>query len=206
MALSIGDIIRITLCQKLEDQTVCNVFAYVVDVLVGVVLQDDVQLAFRQVVVPDINVIQSTAIDNERVVTENLTNGIDFTDNLVGGQGLQAQPALSTFEAMSFKYNRQTKITRNGFKRFAGVSAALQTDPNNLDISNTGVTDLAATLGNVLVVPAQAGGGQTATLTPIILGRNPDGTVNLGRFQRVDDVSPVERITSQVTRKIGRGQ
>ena len=204
VALTIGDVIRLTICQNVAQQEVCNVFAYVVDNVTGNVTLEDVITRFISDVLDELNVIQSAAVLNDSVRAENLTNGIDFFEQDWTGTGDRAGAAVSVFTAMSFRLNRSSKVTRNGFKRFPGISVDYENNSNTWVTGDTDIGNLENSLGDTLIVDGDTVSDQ-ATISPIILGRNSDGSPDLSRFQNVASVSFQNTKTTQNSRKIGSG-
>lgn len=202
--MTIGDVIRITLCQTYSNQEICNIFAYVVDNLTGNVTLEDIVDDFVAFILDQLNVIQAQGLTNDRLIIENLTNAVDFWEADLSGTGDSTEEGTSVFTAMAFRYNRTSKVTRNGFKRFGGISSEYSASPNAWFTGDTDILTIETALESTLVVDADGGGGQ-ASLTPIILGRTASGNPDINRFQRVSSVTFQPQKTTQNSRKIGSG-
>lgn len=202
MPITIGDIIRVILCQNVAQKEVCMIFSYVVDLLTGTILISEVADEFEDAIVPEINVLQNAGVLNSEVKVENLTDGVSFYNKTITGQGAKSTGLVANFEALGFRYDRATKVTRNGYKRVPGIDLTYEDTANAWDLSNTDIDTLAGVLANSLNVPSFSMIG-SAELRPIILGTDPTGQPDLNRFQRVATVTPRLWKSSQVSRKVG---
>jgi len=202
MAISVGDVIKISDCQTLFGQSLCNIFYYVVTVWTGNADIDDIISDWITFVLPGITPIQHVDLTHVNIAAENVTTGLEFGAQAISVAGqIASAPSMPSYVAGSFRLERATRLTRPGFKRIAGIPESL-VDDNDFDVALAAVINaagsMAATLG--MVTPAPGDG----TLVPSIVGRQPDGSLDLARISPVTTVSPVVDISTQVSRKPGR--
>lgn len=194
----IGDVIRITQKSLYGGEEQVNVFFYQVRTIgVGVSYADIldtfdgfVSVAHANVAHAGTNIFQLDAL--------NITNGVDIgalstdIDGTIGGEG------MPTFVAWGFKLTRTDTSTRNGSKRFGGVSESSVLNGNAEASIVPSLNALATVLQNDLVV---AGDASETRLVPVIVGRTPTGEYDLARINIVQSAA-YRKVTSQVSRKI----
>ena len=196
-----NDILRITDRQVLYGQTVLNVYFYQLQDTgeFGEGYLDSIALHFTEAVVTPVSAIQSPDIQHNEIYLENLTNGVDILTYADGYPlvGTNTGAALPPFVSAGFQLIRESRATRNGSKRIAGIREA--------DVTNglwVGDPDFITDIENGMAADLVEG---LATLCHPIILRHPV-TVPL--------VSPVfsnigecqyRAIGSQNTRKLGRG-
>ena len=180
---SLGDVFRITAFQTLLTEQCLNVYFYVVDEI-GVIPPSvgDIDLAFRSDVLVPMRDIQASQVNYDLVRTENLMDPSEFSDNPQSGiTGTVTGSVLPSYAAWSLLMRRTTKLTRNGSKRIPGVLEEWLTNGSFSGVSLSLDNALAA-LAVQLIDPSMP---PTWTLTPVIVGRNPDGTLDLTRLNVV---------------------
>jgi len=118
----------------------------------------------------------------------------EFTLALNNQQGLRTGSSLPTFSALSFRYLRAEKATRNGSKRFPGP---VEQDMDDGQLTGTFFNIMLAT-ATTLGTPINDGGGD---FEPVIL-RKPD-QINPpnGTMSTISGVEALDRITTQNSRK-----
>lgn len=207
MALSVGDIIQIIDVQTVTGQQVLNVYHYRMDEVGADVDLADVVNVFQGQVIPAVAVIQHSNLVHTSMIAQNLTNGIDIYEEPISVAGTKSGEMHPSFVAYAFRYVRATGLTRHGYKRFGGVPEDATTSNNLVASYVTMAATLAGVLDNPLTV--DSGSGEDFIATPVIVGRIPQGEPDAGRFDlsRINDISGVQfvRITSQTTRRVGRG-
>lgn len=200
MALADGDIIRITDKQSLSGQDILNVFFYVVDILVAGVTLADLITEFKDQIVEIIRDVQAIELNHARLIAENLTNGIDIdssTINLVGTD-TTGGTVLPSYVAGSYRLFVDDKTTRRGSKRIGGIGEdRVSQDNYDPDLTANALVN-AALSANIEVAHIPSG---DATFTPIVVGRDEFGDLELGRFSVVTSAASSETISSQVSRK-----
>lgn len=120
--MSLGDRYKLTLVSQSGSTTVNNVFHYrqTLGVLGGEILAQE----FINEVYPHIRSIVSNQIVFQRVEWINYDDLADFgeDDSIAGEGGERPGTTLPRFNVWSFIYNRTTRATRNGWKRFSTVA------------------------------------------------------------------------------------
>ncbi len=202
MPIVVGNVLKLTDCQTLFGQSLCNVFYYLVSVWTGNADIDDVLTDWIAGVLPTIIPIQHGDLTHIEVAAENVSTGLEFGSQAIAvSGGIVAAPSLPSYVAASFRLERTTRLTRPGFKRLGGVPENL-VDDNDYDVGLAAVIAAANVMGAVVNMTTPApGDGQ---LTPVIVGRNTDGSLDLTRVAPVTSVSPILNISTQVSRKPGR--
>lgn len=200
-----GDILRIEDVQLALGQTIRNVYFYEITETTGVVEAEDILLAFSVDVLRDVCGIQSTSIEHTSLKVDNVTDELSFgeiaLETLVGEQPGAIMP---TYVAFSFKLLRSSKLTRNGFKRIAGVPED-QVGGNFVEVpfrTSTEMTDVIAALQADIPFSTPEGSG---SMRPVIASR-PTPTRDFYVTQPVVGVELQAAITSQVSRKAGVGE
>lgn len=198
---SVNDVIRITACQNLFDERVCNVFFYVVGLWTGNITWEDVLDVFRTDVIDKLVPFQTSDLAWDQLSVQNLTQENDWYDKDINAVGESASAALPPFVSLSVVLKRETKDTRNGRKAVAGFTEEFSDDGKPL-LSGAQKNAIEGAFSTDLAADDQ--GGNAFTLSPIILGRAADGSYELGRYSKVGD-AVAEKFGSQNSRKFGRG-
>lgn len=119
-----------------------------------------------------VGVFQSVGIAYDSADFANLSNGLDIAQYVptvaLGGAAAGDSEPLQV--ALTFRLNRATAATRNGSKRFGGISDSAITTPQAANLAGTAnVVAVQDWLSEPIEVVA--GGGDECTLLPIILRR-----------------------------------
>lgn len=201
----IGDILRLTLNGTYLGQQVRNVFFY--EVAVGSTgglaiggFVDEWETDFQTRVADYLNPLYTA----DNVLVENLTDGLQFENVSVDIEGGLAGTAMPSFVSMSVRQNRSSKLTRNGYKRYAGLSEETVT-VNSVGFSQ-GVRDIIAAFhSGFLQYLDYDGNGNDYILENVIVGRtkNAQGVyeVDLNRVNPVFTALVQDLVTTQNTRK-----
>lgn len=195
---SVGDILRITDCQTLFGQEVCNILYYVVSIWTGNNTLDDVIDEFINDYVSVVRQRQHPDLAHTEFKVENITNGLDFairSDNIPGTNPTSTEAAPS-FNAFSVTKNRTSKLTRSGSARIAGVSEG-DMDGNDSTLSAAEKQQLEDALTAQIIKSAAP---DEFTLDPVIVGVLANGDPDLSRVQPFTTAS-FRGISSQVSRK-----
>lgn len=158
---------------------------------------DDVQdlcaTAFDEDIMATLAPTQNVDLKYTNIRCKNLTGNLaDFNLTPSQGDGDIVGAVVAGFNANSFRYNRVTKETRNGAKRFAGLVEENVIGGNFTVAYNLILDSLAA----VLEVEINTVGG---AFTPIILRKPPIG--DLFTYNNVQGVDNLDRMTTQNSRK-----
>lgn len=117
--MALADIYLLKHFQTFQEQPCLNIYQFEkIDGTGGAIdLADD----FAELVLPAVNQIQSTNVENVRLDVGSLGNSSDFTEyNLIGGGALAAE-SLPAFNAVSFTFKPNDRAVRHGGKRYVGV-------------------------------------------------------------------------------------
>lgn len=202
MTIGIGNMIRIQDCQTLFDQSLCNIFYYIVKVWTGNADMADILDAFEADMINVIKDLQTPSIVHDHLRGDDLTDEVTFFEQDPNIAGIYAVgDTLPTLVAAAFRLNRTTKITRPGQKRIAGLSENLM-ELNKFLTTTAGFPAAEVAMAADLVVNTPSAGD--GVLSPVIIGRNLDGTLDLSRYSEVSSASAVPNVSSQVSRKPGR--
>jgi hypothetical protein len=131
----------------------------------------------------------------------NLTNTLEFHNEPLGGTGAASGDILSYQDALALRLNRTTRVTRNGQKRYGFITDAFAVG-GAWTFTGTQIAQLEA--DNMADV-ASSGSGWSITLRPVIVGRNSTGGFDLSRVNSIQSVTLNPIVSSQNTRKFGRG-
>lgn len=199
---NVQDVLKVTYCGQYLNQQVCNVMYYVVAIwtqntsLEDVIerLADDWFTTAARVQVPEFLWLKATLT--------NVVNPAEYAEYVPAApvQGIFIGESTPPFVAASIRQNRQTAITRNGYKRIAGIAES-QTDdgyfgpgitPSQDWLDLAGLTYLETTDPSWQVYPA-------------IVGRDATGAPDLTRINFPVSATLQRYVTTQNTRKVGRG-
>jgi hypothetical protein len=135
---------------------------------------------------------------------DNLTNGIDFaTDPLFAGiTGDQTGDTMAPMNAWGVTLERVSKLTRNGAKRIPGVDEATTTDGTAVPTQQALLDTMATVLGFSYAATIN---GNDFSLFPVIVGVDLQGKRDLSRVQQVSGGVANYDVTTQNSRKFGRG-
>lgn len=191
--MSAGDVLKLSLNYRVGLQVATNVFHY--RQTIGVLGGEQLASAWITEVFDEIKAVSSSVTTYVDVSWLNYNDPTDFgIDPSIGGQvGARAGECLPIYNAWGFQYNRESRITRNGAKRFSAIA---ETDNNN-GAPAPGSTTMLTNLGNSLGQLINFGG--TEWWEPVIARLTPDGSAVL----LVNGVKSVtfKRITTQNSRK-----
>lgn len=193
MPTTSAGIYEVILKATYQGQEVLNVFAFLD--LAGL---DDKQgilaSAFDLTTLPAIQTLQNTGVAYTDIICSNPTGILaDVTIAPTTGAGSVVGTPMTTFVACSFRYNRVSKETRNGSKRYAGM-----VEENAV---TTGFEAAYITIMNTaaLVFGANVAGGGSS-FAPIIL-KKPPAVGPVYTYNSVANVQVLNRQSSQNSRK-----
>ena len=202
MAASLGDLIQLVDNQLYLGQQVLNVYYYRVTAVAGLAdgYLSDLNDYWEPNVLDQVLNIQSDSLDHVSREWRNLTNGADlFVDGSVIPGALAESDASDTpsYVSAGFLLHRESLVTRNGYKRFAGITEAQIT--GNTYIGN--MTHIG------LIETALAGDlniGVIAVAEPVIVKRPISVPVTSYQYASIGSAS-FRGLGTQNTRKAGRG-
>lgn len=184
---------EVVLEQTYRSQRCLNVFHYKSNVN-----EDDIQAqcaaAFNADTLPDIALIQPTSVTYDTITVRNITGTL--ADEIIvpsTATGTLSGTGMTQFVSIPFRYNRLTKDTRDGAKRFVGVL-----EENALaDGFEAAFFALMQTLALALDNDISNAG---KTFAPVIL-RKPSLGAGVWRYNPITGVIALDRQTSQNSRK-----
>ncbi len=204
MAISIGDLIRFTVFQTLYSENIQNIWYYEVNNMNGVAGLSNLVTAFIDDLISDWTPVVTEDVIFDRLLAENLTNGLDFEDVGLDFTGDLALVAANSATAVSMKLNVSTRETRPGGKRISGI-------PEDRISGNTFIKTVEA--WNVF----EAGVGlgiswvdsppdNSIFAAPMVIGTDPiTKKLDLERFQRINNGDVRSTVTTQASRRAGHG-
>jgi hypothetical protein len=203
VAAAFGDLIQIVANQLYLDQRVMNVYYYRVTNALG--LADGYlplfNTAFQAQVLTPVRAVQASLLNYTSLVYRNVSNGVDILEqpvSLAGTVATTAAQAMPSFVSMSWLLRRESLLTRNGFKRFAGINDGT-VDGNTTTISSTILNAVSAGLAADLMAGIAVLGEPVIVRHPITI---PAGT---GYVYASIGSAEFREVTTQNTRKRGRG-
>lgn len=169
-----NDILQLTVFGRQQGQDVLNVFHYLYFTeSVNNPSLEDIATAWGIEFDTKVLVALSTKLSYQRVLLENLTDGLEFSDGTYIASGDVTGEALPSHDTYSVKLIRSTKLTRNGRKSFAGVAENLQADGAVL-LSAPQIQDIEDFCGLPLSLPVASISPDPVILSPVIIGRTLD--------------------------------
>lgn len=148
--------------------------------------------------------IVSSGIAYVGMSAKNLTEPLEIWEGVptVAIIGSATGDMLPPYAAYGFKLNRTTSLTRNGAKRFWGVTETMQTNGEPAGLAIVNLPLYAQLLGDAFSIVIDAPAEVTITMYPEIVRKDATGAMILNQ-----DVLSARftKITTQNTRKFGRG-
>ena len=207
-----GDIYELVDAQTMEGQEILNVYYYrqAAPALVGNI-PEQLADAYEGQVLADVAHIQTPQLLHRELRVKNLFNVAENHTSVISEPGTwtTSLDTEATFDAVGFRLVQDNGAVRNGAKRFGGIPE--DADTNGIVTDTAFITALLAA-GAALILGLDSGIVTNAFL-PVIVKRILDGTIyrlpeNSGEavYGNVTDALYNANTTSQVSRKIGRGE
>lgn len=202
MAAVLGDLIQVIDNQVWQAQQILNVYYYRITATLGLAdgYLSDLNDTFEDVVLNPVLALQSQYLSHVSREWKNLSNGVDlFVDGSVL-PGLNTSAAVNqepSFLSAGFILRRESLVTRNGYKRFAGLTSD-QVDGNTSVISSTIISNIETGLASDLTI------GLATVAEPVIVKRPISPPVASYLYASIGSAS-FRGIGTQNTRKSGRG-
>jgi hypothetical protein len=200
MAAALGDLIRLTDFQTYLGETVLNVYYYRITEITGVTgdyLEIIHEEWYSKVLAAVLPIQGPTLIHTNREV-RNLSNNLDyFMDSFSTPGEFDGDNALNSFTSLGFMLVRESLATRNGYKRYAGLSEN-QVQGNTYNGSLALTDDIAAALAMDLML------GLTILAEPVIVKRPIIPPVEDYVYSSIGSAQ-FRGLGTQNTRKPGRG-
>jgi hypothetical protein len=202
VAAALGDLIQITDFQTYLEQQVLNVYYYRITSITGL---DDTYLPiladwFKDNVLSAVVAPQVPRLEHVSRELRNLSNGADlYTDSEVipGTNGASAAGDMPSYVSMGFILRRESLVTRNGYKRIAGLSDT-NIQGNTIELAGSIIPDIEDALAADIVI------GIITVAEPVIVKRPI--SVPVGAYEYASIGSAQFRgLGTQNSRKPGRG-
>lgn len=204
VAASLGDYLQFDAKGLYLSQEIHNVFHYKVNSITGLggnyleVLAQDIEARILGAFIE----IQADEFSWISIEAKNLTNALDFhvePTTLVGQRTIASTDVLPSWICASFKLNRESLATRNGWKRVAGL-AEDQVEGNTLTLDPTDVATIQNNLAADIII------GVINVAQPVIIKRPlpnpvPGSHVSSG----ISSATLRTFVGSQLSRKPGVG-
>lgn len=192
------DIVKIELRQEyLGEEIVNTIFYRIAEVVAGAVVQT-VWNTLIDALLDAIEALQSTSLSHVEQVVDNLTDGVSTALITDTRNGTSSGLDVAAFVAAGWKKSVDSKITRPGSFRLAGLIES-QIEGNNLTSTMTSACETAGLfLGGTQIV--DDGTGNIVTFEPVVVGRALDGSFDLARINSISTFN-LPRLTTQNSRK-----
>lgn len=203
MAYAAGDVIRMTMVQKYDEQQCLNVFYYKVGVLGGGGITPAVAGEnFWEHVEDNWRIVTSDEVTFDRVLVENLDGDLSYGEYVIPDaerHGQVTTESMAAFVAVGIKLNRTSRLTRNGAKRIVGIT---ESSVDQFGVLSAGAYTVFQELADVFADDLMAGAAVFAE--PVIVGFPNDN--RLARVEvSIDTATVATVITTQNSRKRGHG-
>jgi len=207
MALTVGQIVRITDEQVLSSQQIINVYFYqITGIAPGDPLEiDEVAQGWWNAVNATLRDCQSSALQHVSVIAEAIGGDKDYFEYTIppaerAGTSPFTGQQSSTFEAYSITLVPATRQTRPGSKRVAGVVENAMGDFGQIVPTQLSFLE---DFGDVIAAPLNIGILGTSEISPVIY--RPGNGINPPVVNPVVGYRVALRVSTQNTRKIGKG-
>lgn len=185
--------------QTFRAQQVINTYYFVQTAGAGTA--DALVAAFKADMLPELIAVQSTFLTHESIEVINLDDPTDFYEEALSASnvGTVSGEMAPVFVAWGYRLLRASRLSRNGYKRIAGVGEADLGDGDAASAALTRLNALATVMGGTITDTVTS-----STWKPVIMSRSG---VAPNIVYTPNDVSGAEYIsvTSQNSRKYGRG-
>lgn len=127
VAVSTGDLLQIIDKQTYLGQEILNVYYYRWFSVPSVdnTVYEELVTDFGNVIIGEVKELQGELLVHTSIQLKNLSNNVDFYEKPINVTGQRAQTnvtALPSYVSVGFKLIRDSLVTRNGFKRYGGLT------------------------------------------------------------------------------------
>lgn len=202
MAGTLGDLLQLVDNQTYLGQQVLNVYYYRITSITPLADPYLPTLGdwWESEVLPAITAIQLNSLVHVSREWRNLTNGTDLYTDTTAVPGVQTTGsgnASPSYVSAGFMLQRESLVTRNGYKRFAGISDANIAGNEWLEDGTT-ISNLEEALASDIFA------GLVQVAEPVIVKRPIDVPVASYEYASIGSAS-FRSLGTQNTRKAGRG-
>lgn len=203
MAIDENDLIKLTHKYTQKNVVMMNVYWYRAGPVTGVVVERYVAEEFAEHQMAWINDIQALDVENISVLVENWTGGFAYFEKDVSGSfGTVVGQTGTTFNAIGMKLVPTTRLVRPGGKRYGGIVEDWISGNEIVTPRPVAIDNLAVFMDGGLNV---SNGGYAVTLHDVVVKRPAVRGVPPYTMVEVHEWIVNPNITSQVSRKAGRG-
>lgn len=205
VVMAIGDILQVQHVYTVLGEVCRNVFYYEIGPS-----DTTSQLAtpyanwFAANIAPEYQVFLADDNTHDRIIVDNLTNGLDFGEATTDLAGAVVGDPLPSFVALNVTLQRTSKLTRNGSKRFSGFVETALTQ-QNWTLPAGAVTAVNNICATSLSDSDFLGLGTTMDLNQVIVGRTKNASnvyeLDLSKINNIGGILQNPIATSQRTRK-----
>lgn len=201
MAIAEGNLLQIVEKQRQANQVLLNVYFYQITNLVGIPTYLQVATAFvNHLWTGDRQPLTSNWLSYEVCEIRNMTNMIDVFEHEVNQLGTSTTtdplpPNVNT----TVKLVRGTLLTRNGYKRYAGIPEG---DQANGVLVPARLTAWQTFADKVAAITNFSDAGEEWSLIPVIVGTDDDGKRDYSIMNPIEGAVMSTRLGTQNTRKI----
>lgn len=202
---STNDIIRIVALGTYLNQEISNVFFYKIGAgSTGALIPEAWLTDWATLFEFEVLASLATSLTYNRLVFDNLTDGLEFADVVIDINGGRLGDPLPSSVAMGVKLARTTKVTRNGSKRYPGITEETG-NGNSIILTQPAIDLIEGFHTQVLNIPDYDGAGGNLNLLNVIVGRtkNLEGVyeLDLTKVNTVSDAEVKAQLTTQNSRK-----
>ena len=162
--MAVGDVYQIKDKQLVFSQEALNVYYY--QALDDGLDAESVATAFSNQIVSQVILIQTSTVSHIGIEVINLNDPLDFFEETfsIPTPGTIPSDPMPSYVSWTFKFNRSSRIIRNGRKAIAGVAESATSGNNPTATALVELEDTADAMGADLVV------GTLGSCQPVIYG------------------------------------
>lgn len=203
--MAIGDLYRFTVKSTVSGVECFNVDFKRLDTepsnpLTTFELARDYHQAWQDKILPVLSL--ETTLNS--VLCENLTDGVTFAEYAENVSGLAGGNAMPSFVSIGVRLNRSSKITRNGYKRIAGISEN-EVSNNDFVVAPAFQSEIEDMFSLSVEFDNVSNSPDPYLMETVIVGRTLNGSgvyeLDLSKINPVLSAVLNPQVTSQVSRK-----
>lgn len=202
MAATLGDLIQLVDNQSYLGQQVLNVYYYRVTAVLGIAdpYLEQLNAWWEDTVLAAVLKVQVDALTHNSREWRNLSNNTDLfsaNDVIPGEVSVSDAVSMPSFASLGFLLRRESLVTRNGYKRFAGL-------PDDAVSGNTWTGSVGDLTGIEVALASDLQIGLVAVAEPVIVKRPITAPVASYDYASIGSAQ-FRGIGTQNSRKAGRG-
>lgn len=206
MSINLGDFLKVRLKMTVDGVACYNMFHFRVQggINASYATEMGVAIGFNATVVtPLMPMLSAGTIVREIRVTNLSDVGEPFAILPVSRTGTLVGATMPSFTCFSIRQNVSTNVTRNGYKRFSGITEEVVAGGVFIGSYPTAGTNLAGLLGTdaLTLHDAEEPSEDIVTVANVILKSTVSTPPASGEWQYVTSAQFMNRVTSQTSRK-----